>query len=220
MRRLILPVAGAGLVFGLAAYAWTAVESSRQADLQLAALSSATAPAPELPTRERVFLTREQQREAVPAQGFPVGLKSFLKVPHQLRYGDFQWNDRGVPPGPVELRVDLRTQLLSAFRAGHEIGTAVVLYGADEKKTPLGSFPILWKGKDHRSSLYDAPMPYTLRLTGDGVAIHGSDVRWGAATHGCVGVPKDFAAHLFDEAKVGDVVTIVRTTAPRTAERV
>ena len=132
-----------------------------------------------------------------------------------MQYGDYLWNYRGVPPGPTEIRVDLRTQLLSVFRAGHEIGTAVVLYGADEKETPLGSFPILWKGTDHRSSLYDAPMPYTLRLTGDGVAIHGSDVRWGAATHGCVGIPKSFAARLFEQAKIGDVVTIVRTTPPR-----
>ena len=217
--RLILPAAGAGLILGLAAYAWTAVESSRQAELQLAALSSNAAPALKANSRERLFLTPDQQRDAVPAQGFPVGLKSLLKVPRQLRYGDFQWNDRGVPRGPVELRVDLRTQLLSVFRAGHEIGTAVVLYGADEKETPLGSFPVLWKGKDHRSSLYDAPMPYTLRLTGDGVAIHGSDVRWGAATHGCVGIPTEFAAHLFEEAKVGDVVTIVRSDAPGSERR-
>jgi len=88
----------------------------------------------------------------------------------------------------------------------------VVLYGADKKETPTGRMPILWKGRNHRSSLYDAPMPYTMRLTGDGVAIHGSDVRWGAATHGCIGVPTAFAAHLFDVAKVGDPVFVLRST--------
>ena len=57
---------------------------------------------------------------------------------------------------------------------------------------------------------YDnAPMPYTLRLTGDGVSIHGSNVRWGFATHGCIGIPKAFAAKLFSVAKVGDEVLIV-----------
>jgi lipoprotein-anchoring transpeptidase ErfK/SrfK len=99
------------------------------------------------------------------------------------------------------------------FRGGHEIGTAVALYGADSKRTPVGEFPIQWKGKDHRSSLYDAPMPYTLRLTGDGVAIHGSDVRWGAATHGCIGVPSEFARRLFAEAKIGDRVVILHSPA-------
>jgi len=213
--RFILPLAGAGLVAALAGVAWTTVETSRHAELQLAALSSRAVPAHQGASHDRLFLTADQQREAVPALGFPVGLKSLLSVPRQMQYGDFRWNEQGVPAGPVELRVDLRTQLLSVFRAGHEIGTAVVLYGADEKETPVGSFPILWKGRNHRSSLYDAPMPYTLRLTGDGVAIHGSDVRWGAATHGCVGVPRDFAEHLFDQARVGDTVTIVRTPPPR-----
>ncbi|WP_205481689.1 L,D-transpeptidase family protein [Sphingomonas arenae] len=195
--------------------AWFAVEQSPQTQLHPSTAGAKGAPPAMTSDPSRLFLTQEQQREATPLQGFPVGLKSLLKVPARMQYGDYLWNDGGVPKGPIEVRVDLRTQILSVFRGGHEIGTAVVLYGADEKETPLGSFPILWKGKDHRSSLYDAPMPYTLRLTGDGVAIHGSDVRWGAATHGCVGVPKSFAAHLFAQAKVGDVVTIVRTTAPR-----
>ena len=85
----------------------------------------------------------------------------------------------------------------------------MILYGADEKETPVGVFPILAKIKNHKSITYgDAPMPYTLRLTGDGVSIHGSDVRWGRATHGCIGVPVDFAHKLFDDVSKGDQVTI------------
>lgn len=41
-----------------------------------------------------------------------------------------------------------------------------------------------------------------------GVAIHGSDVRWGSATHGCIGVPTPFARKLFNVAKLGDLVVI------------
>jgi lipoprotein-anchoring transpeptidase ErfK/SrfK len=52
-------------------------------------------------------------------------------------------------------------------------------------------------------------MPYTLRLTADGVSIHASDVRPGFATHGCIGVPKGFAAKLFAATSVGDEVIIV-----------
>jgi lipoprotein-anchoring transpeptidase ErfK/SrfK len=95
------------------------------------------------------------------------------------------------------------------FRGTQEIGTAVILYGADGLATPTGTFPVLIKLKDHRSQTYDAPMPYTLRLTADGVSIHGSNVRWGYATHGCVGVPTAFAAKLFDAVSVGDDVLIV-----------
>lgn len=174
---------------------------------------AAAAPAKAPNLDKRIYLAPEQRRQASAEGGFRQVPLSLLRVDRRLQYGDFEWNDQGVPAGPVTIRVDLRTQLMSVFRGGHEIGTAVALYGADSKQTPLGSFPIMWKGRNHRSSLYDAPMPFTLRLTGDGVAIHGSNVRWGAATHGCVGVPTEFARRLFEQAKVGDVVTIVRTAS-------
>ena len=138
-------------------------------------------------------------------------VKTLLTVKSAMHYGEWVWNDRGVPAGATWVRVDLHSQLLSVFRSGHEIGTAVVLYGADGLPTPTGKFPILAKLKDHVSATYgNAPMPYTLRLTNDGVAIHGSNVRWGFATHGCVGVPKDFAAKLFEVVSKGDEVLIVK----------
>ena len=114
-----------------------------------------------------------------------------------------------MPAGRTWVRVDLKSQLISVFRSGHEIGTAVILYGADSVPTPTGKFPVIAKLKDHRSATYDAPMPYTLRLTADGVSIHASDVRWGYATHGCIGVPVEFAAKLFEAMRVGDEVFVV-----------
>ena len=126
-----------------------------------------------------------------------------------MQYGDYRWDDKGVPHGRTWVRVDLKSQIISVFRGADEIGTAVILYGADGLATPTGKFPILAKLKDHRSQTYDAPMPYTLRLTADGVSIHGSNVRWGYATHGCVGVPTAFAAKLFENVSVGDDVLIV-----------
>jgi lipoprotein-anchoring transpeptidase ErfK/SrfK len=52
-----------------------------------------------------------------------------------------------------------------------------------------------------------------LRLTKDGVAIHGSTVREGWATHGCIGVPLGFAKLLFAAAKKGDPVVILAAQA-------
>lgn len=132
-----------------------------------------------------------------------------LNVVNPMRFGNFVWNEDRIPKGPVWVRVDLTRQLLSVFRAGHEIGSAVILYGTPHKSTPTGHFTVLAKHKDYYSRSYDAPMPYMLRLTSDGVAIHGSNVRPGWATHGCIGVPLDFARLLFAAAKKGDAVIIL-----------
>jgi len=163
-----------------------------------------------VPPPGRIALTPAQVREAYRAGLIDRPIKSILDIRQPMEYGEFRWNDRGVPAGPIWIRIDLKSQLLSVFRAGHEIGTAVILYGTDGLPTPTGKFPILAKWKDHRSATYDnAPMPYTLRLTKDGVAIHGSNVRWGFATHGCIGIPTDFAAKVFGVVHVGDPVLIV-----------
>jgi lipoprotein-anchoring transpeptidase ErfK/SrfK len=102
--------------------------------------------------------------------------------------------------------------VMSVFRSGHEIGTTVVLFGADTHQTPIGTHSIRGKVRDYHSRAYSAPMPYTLWLTSDGVAIHASDVRRGRATHGCIGVPSEFAERLFGIARVGDQVRILRTS--------
>jgi lipoprotein-anchoring transpeptidase ErfK/SrfK len=140
-----------------------------------------------------------------------------LAVKEPLQFGDYSWDDRGVPAGPTWIRVDLKSQLMSVFRGPHEIGTAVIVYGGDNKQTPSGKLHVLGKARDHRSSLYDAQMPFTLRLTDDGVSIHASTVRWGAATHGCIGVPLPFAERLFAASKIGDEVVIVGGLARKTA---
>jgi lipoprotein-anchoring transpeptidase ErfK/SrfK len=166
------------------------------------------------PRGDRIFLSPAQLAEARATGTLDRPVKSLLPVNKQLQYGDYVWNDAGVPAGQTWVRVDLHSQLMSVFQAGHEIGTAVIVYGGDNKQTPTGKLHILAKARKHRSSLYDAEMPYTLRLTGDGVSIHGSNVRWGAATHGCIGVPIVFARHLFDATQVGDEVVVIPAARP------
>jgi hypothetical protein len=161
------------------------------------------------PSRLRLWYPAGREAVLPLADGGQLQVRSLLNIPKRLPYGGYVWNSEGVPPGRVIIRVDLGQQTLSVFRGGHEIGTTVFLYGADGKPTPSGLFPILQKAEKHRSSLYDASMPYMLRLTGDGIAIHASNVRETAATHGCIGVPLDFAALLFKQVKRGDLVSIL-----------
>jgi hypothetical protein len=134
-----------------------------------------------------------------------------LPVSGWLEPGRFVWNDDGVPAGPTLIVVNIRGRVLSAYRHGIEVGRSSLIYGADDKPTPHGAFTILQKDAHHVSRTYgNAPMPYTLRLTGDGVSIHGSEIADDLATHGCVGLPKPFAAKLFASAHVGDRVLIWR----------
>jgi hypothetical protein len=168
------------------------------------------------PRSDRIIVDSDALKQAYAAGIVDRPVRSILNVPGRMSYGDFLWDDQGVPRGRLWIRVDLKSQIISVFRSGEEIGTAVILYGADGVPTPVGTFPILAKFRNHRSATYDgAPMPYTLRLTRDGVSIHASNVRWGFATHGCIGVPQAFAAKLFDAAQVGDQVTV--TAAPSRA---
>jgi lipoprotein-anchoring transpeptidase ErfK/SrfK len=137
-------------------------------------------------------------------------VRRILDIPGPLKLGEYHWDESGAPAdGPVVITVDLEAQVLSIFRGGYEIGAAAILYGREDKPTPLGAFPISQKHARHVSNLYGAPMPYMMRLTNDGITIHGSDsVAPGYATHGCVAVPVAFAKKLFDTARLGDVVIV------------
>ena len=138
-------------------------------------------------------------------------IKRILPITGPIRYGEWHWDEKDVPAGPTVITVDLDARVLSVFRGGYEIGATAVLLGTSEKPTPLGVFPIKWKKADHYSRTYDlAPMPFTQNLTDDGVAIHGTKVEKGYASHGCVGVPNDFAKKLFAVTQTGDKVYITR----------
>lgn len=140
----------------------------------------------------------------------PFVVKSVLPIKEPIRFGQYFWQpERGPASGPLVITVDLAARVLSVFRDGHEIGASAILKGYSEKPTPLGVFPIKLKDAHHKSSIYDnAPMPYTMRLTEDGVSIHGTKVEKGYATNGCVGIPTPFAKLVFEAAKLGDRVII------------
>ena len=157
---------------------------------------------------------------AYPRLALPGGhdeiVRSALNIKGPMQFGSFIWDEERVPKtGAMWVRIDLGHQILSVFRGGHEIGSAVILYGTDGKPTPTGDFTVLQKAADYHSHTYDAAMPYMLRITDDGVAIHGSNVREGYATHGCIGVPPDFAKKLFAVMAKGDPVFIVPAGAAR-----
>jgi hypothetical protein len=51
-------------------------------------------------------------------------------------------------------------------------------------------------------------MPYDLRLTWEGISVHGGHLPGYPASHGCVRLPIAFSRALFNEASLGMTVTI------------
>ena len=143
----------------------------------------------------------------------PFVIKRILPIDGPIRYGEWHWNEEGAPAGgPLVITIDLEARVMSVFRDGYEIGATAVLLGTDDHPTPVGVFPIISKERHNVSELYgNAPMPWTLRLTHDGIAIHGgSTVEPGWASHGCIGTPDAFVSKLFAIASRGDRVIITR----------
>lgn len=181
--------------------------------------SGALAPAGGPATSEAAAVPVDAQRIALtsPAPAAPRAddaftVKRVLPIDGPIKYGEWHWDDAGVPEGPLVITVDLEARVLSVFQGGYEIGAAAVLVGTDQHPTPLGTFPILAKQRHNRSEKYgNAPMPWSMFLTRDGIAIHGgSQVENGYASHGCIAGPDDFVSKIFAVARTGDKVVITR----------
>lgn len=112
---------------------------------------------------------------------------------------------------------------ISSGRAGHS--------------TPMGSFRIMEKDPDHRSSIYGdfvdskgrvvrsgissrsdsapagtrylgAPMKWFCRLTDSGVGMHVGILPGYPASHGCIRLPADIAPLIYQKVKIGTPVTV------------
>ena len=177
-----------------------------------AAVTAVPTPAPTMPAPGSAAQASASVPTATAARNDHFTIKRILPISGPIRYGEWHWDETGAPAtGPLVMTVDLEARVLSVFRGGYEIGATAVLLGTQEKPTPLGKFPVIWKKADHYSRTYDgAPMPFTHRLTNDGIAIHGTKVEKGYASHGCIGVPNAFGKKLFAVTKLGDVVYITR----------
>ena len=113
---------------------------------------------------------------------------------------------------PIIAVVSLRSQRITVYDAEGWIFRAPVSSGQKGRETPAGIFSIIQKNAEHYSNLYDdAYMPHMQRLTWSGIALHGGALPGYPASHGCVRLPFDFAARLFDATRMGTRVIL----APR-----
>ncbi len=134
-----------------------------------------------------------------------------------LAPGEFIWEGNLEPNGPVVVVVSLPEQMAYVYRNGVRVGVSTASTGKKGHGTPTGVFTILNKSKDHHSKTYNnAAMPFSERLTWDGVALHAGGLPGYPSSHGCVHLPSEFAHQLFGITQKGTTVVIAgQSTAPR-----
>jgi hypothetical protein len=113
---------------------------------------------------------------------------------------------------PVMAIVSLHSQRITVYDANGWILRAPVSSGQKGRETPAGIFSVIQKEAEHYSNLYDdAYMPHMQRITWSGIALHGGPLPGYPASHGCVRMPFDFAARLFDATRLGMRVIVAPT---------
>jgi lipoprotein-anchoring transpeptidase ErfK/SrfK len=144
-------------------------------------------------------------------KGLPTG-----KPTGPLKPGEYWWNPKVSPEGPVVVLVSLPLQTMHVYRNGILVGRSTVSSGSKGHQTPTGVFTILEKKKTHRSKKYDnAPMPAMQRLTWSGIAMHSGNLPGYPASHGCIRMPYDFSMLLFGITGNGGTVVIGDESDPQ-----
>jgi hypothetical protein len=178
-------------------------------------------------------------RSPPPAPPAPVAPQPAPPVP-QERPREAQlyaWDGDGRTVSQIWIDVD--EQRARFYEGSEQIGWTTIASGLRTHPTPTGSFEVLEKLTKKRSNLYGkiydangrvvnsdaklgrdpippggrfvgASMPYFMRLTYDGVAMHAGPIpRPGhRASHGCIRMPRKMAPIVFAHVPIGTPVTI------------
>ncbi|HET9256062.1 MAG TPA: L,D-transpeptidase [Pseudonocardiaceae bacterium] len=87
-------------------------------------------------------------------------------------------------------------------------GPVPITSGRPGHRTPQGAFRVLWKDKNHRSSIFNnAPMPYSVFFTNTGIAFHEGSLT--VPSHGCIHLSRNAAITFFNKLSVGQIVQVV-----------
>ncbi|WIX99278.1 L,D-transpeptidase [Amycolatopsis mongoliensis] len=103
--------------------------------------------------------------------------------------------------------VSLAQRLAWLLREGKVVrGPVPAGFGPPEQATPAGSFHVVWKDREHRSSVYGTDMPNSVFFAAGGIAFHAGPLD--APSHGCVHLTDADSAAFFDGLSVGDAVEV------------
>jgi lipoprotein-anchoring transpeptidase ErfK/SrfK len=104
--------------------------------------------------------------------------------------------------------ISIRGQQATLYEHGEPTFHTRVSTGRKGYPTPHGEYVITDKRRIWQSTLYDAEMPYFMRLSGSDIGLHAGVVPRGPASHGCIRLPAAAARNLYQRMRPGDPVTI------------
>lgn len=149
---------------------------------------------------------------------------------------DSWWNGDHLS-GKPSMTINLSEQRIYYYKGGQLAGVSTISSGREGFSTPTGSFKIIQKSRDHKSSLYGdyvdahgqpvqkdvdvrkdpkppgarfdgADMRYFMRVTG-AVGMHEGYLPGFPASHGCIRLPGRMARIFFAETPLGTPVKVV-----------
>lgn len=217
MKRGITVLAATALFIGLAPAASAAVldpDQGKEVQAQMAHLGyevglKAARNNLEIGKKSREEILRFQTRYDLPisgrlgrvSQAALEDLAGSRRVPKRCLTGEFT------------ICVDKHARVIRAVNAdGDVVRVMDSRFGAEGMETREGKFRVYRSGRDHVSTEYDSPMPFSLFFDG-GQAVHfsyefRSDPR--SDSHGCVGL-RDYegAEWLYDKSEIGTPVVVL-----------
>lgn len=112
-----------------------------------------------------------------------------------------------------EIVVNLSEQMAYAIENNEIVFEGRISSGMSGRETPMGEFEIIQKKRHHKSNIWPKPnggaqMPYMMRLTNSGIAMHLGYVPDKPDSHGCIRLKTGFAQKMFSWAKVGTPVYV------------
>ncbi|MCX7869089.1 MAG: L,D-transpeptidase [Terrimicrobiaceae bacterium] len=108
----------------------------------------------------------------------------------------------------LRVEVEVASQRLRLFRSGQLVFESPVSTGKKSHPTPSGDYVGTDKHRHWRSTLYDAEMPYFLRLSASDFGLHAGHLPGHPASHGCIRLPPAKAKELFAMVPPGTLVQI------------
>jgi hypothetical protein len=153
-------------------------------------------------------------------------------IPDDVSY----WDGDGVQGSPL-IKINRGQQKAFFYKGGVLVGVSRISSGNEDHGTPPGTYKIVEKDRDHKSTAYGvfkdratgmttndnvdirvdkpkpseiyyaAPMPNFMRING-GIGMHTGYLPGYAASHGCIRMPHHMSTHFFENVVIGTPVVV------------